>query len=175
MKTLLAFVIGLGLLASAACGRRGAPEAEKTAGRAPGAPAGFSYINTGDLRAKPQLIAGWHSIEDGAWRWMAREAEAVVLVPRRAPANFELRLFFPPDHMSKAGGPVIVSLLLNGALFAQETYAEPGGYVLRKPVPPGILAAGAANLKIRLNRAVPPGDVDKRELGAVVQGFGFVQ
>lgn len=162
LSVILCLLLGL----AGACNRASAPAGNSGAQ--------LSYVNTGDVRARPQLLSGWYGIENASWRWMGREAEAALLVPRQAPLNFELRIVFPPDHMRKAGGPVMVSVLLNDTLFAQETYAEPGSYVIHQPVPPGILAAGTASVKIRLDRAVPPGDVDKRELGAVVQGLGFV-
>ncbi|HUI56950.1 MAG TPA: hypothetical protein VLY04_18370 [Bryobacteraceae bacterium] len=134
----------------------------------------LSFLNLGDLRSRPQLRSGWYGIEDGAWRWMAKEAEAVLRVPAGPPPMFEMQLFFPPDFMQRAGGPVTVSVLLDGRPFAQETYPQPGGYHLLKPIRPNLLAAPATLVTIRLNRAIPPGDADRRELGAVVQGLGFV-
>ncbi len=172
------------LLALASCGRSSVPSAEggpaapsadlaASAGAAPKPE--LSYLNTGEARSKPQLLSGWHAIEEGSWRWMAREGQAVLLAPQQWPVNFELKLFFPSDHMKRAGGPVTVSVLLSGTLFAQETYSRPGVYTLTQPVPPGAVSTAAPKLTIRLNRALPPSDADKRELGAVVQAFGFVK
>jgi len=145
----------------------------QTSGVAPAAEQrSLSYINPGDLRAKPQLLSGWHEIEDGSWRWMSREAEAMLGVPSGAAPAFELHLFFPPDHMRKAGGPVVVTVLLNGAPLAEETYTDPGGYTQSKAVPVGLLAP-PVKVTVRLSRAAPPTATDQRELGAVVSGLGF--
>jgi len=166
------------LLLAGACSRSSIPSAEggPTAGAPGGAPAvkaEFSYINTGDVRAKPQLISGWHGIEDGAWRWAAREAQAVLATPRDLPVNFEMRLYFPDEHMQRVGGPVTVAVLLDGKPFVQETYPAPGPRTILKPVPAGSLSKPATSVTIRLDRAVGPSDADRRELGVVVQGFGF--
>lgn len=149
--------------------QRSAPEREP---REP-APA-FAYINTGDLRARPQLLSGWWPIEDGAWRWMAQHAEAQLAVPSNAEPGFELHLFFPPDQLRKAGGPVTATVLFDGVPFAEESYTIPGQYTLAKPVPSGLLHGPSVKVAIRLSRAAPPTATDQRELGAVVSGFGFV-
>ncbi len=179
MKTtgvLLLFVLAL---SAAGCGETSVPSAgEASRAGSPASTAGkpqFSYINTGDVRAKPQLLSGWYPIEDGAWRWMGKEAQAVLLTPQESPVSFELRLFFPENHMKRAGGPVTVSVLLDGTLFAQETFSKPGNQAIHKPVPAGTLAMPATQVTLRLDRTVPPADVDKRELGAVIQGFGFLK
>lgn len=188
MRIPLLLVLSLLLLLGGACGRSDIPSASDVpnAGTpvAPppaesAAPAAakpqLSYLNTGDVRSKPQLISGWYSIEDAAWRWMSREARAVLLTPRESPVNFELRLFFPSEHMKRAGGPVTVSVLFDGNLFAQQKYTTPGGYTLAKPVPAGTLSSPATQVTIRLDRSVPAAGGDQRELGAVVQGLGFTK
>src|SRR6202023_2304283 len=73
----------------------------------------LSYLNMGDIRTRPQLIDGWYAVEEGAWRWMAKEAEAVLHAPSETPAAYEMLLFFTPDYMQRAGGPVTVSILVN--------------------------------------------------------------
>jgi len=141
----------------------------------PGAkPELLSYLNLGDIRSRPQLVSGWYVIEDGAWRWMAPEAEA-TLRPLPAPAvQFDLQLFFPPDFMRRAGSPVTVSVMLNGQPFTKAVYYEPGGHRLTRVVPRELLARPTTSVSIRVNPAMPPTATDKRELGAVVQGLGFV-
>ncbi len=133
----------------------------------------LSYLDMGDLRSRPQLLSGWYSIEDGAWRWMAKEAQAVLRTPA-APLTFEMLLFFPADYMRRAGGPVTVSVMMDDKRLTEETYAQPGGHRLASAVPQGMLVAPATKVSICLNRAMPPGGSDERELGAVVQRLGFI-
>jgi len=136
----------------------------------------LSHLNLGDIRSKAQLGAGWYGVEDGGWRWMSQQAEAVLRAPAPAAAApvFEMQLFFPPDFMARAGGPVTVSVLLDGRPFARETYLQPGGYRLAQAVSRDRFTAPTVRVAIQLNRAIPPGAADRRELGAVVSRLGFV-
>ena len=140
---------------------------------APGAEPKLSYLNLGDIRSKAQLGSGWYGIEDGGWRWMSKQAEAVLRVPAEAAPVFEMQLFFPPGFMQRAGGPVTVSVMLDGRLLTRETYLQPGGYRLAKSVPRDQLTAPAVRVTFQLSRAMPPGASDQRELGAVVSRLGF--
>lgn len=149
---------------------RGAVSAESMA---PAEPA-LSYLNLGDIRTRPQLVSGWYAVEDGAWRWMAKEGEAVLRTPAGAPVNFEMALYFPPDYMQRAGGPVTVLVAIDGKPFAQEVYIEPGGHQLSKTVNGGFLRSPIAKIRITLNRWLAPSGSEQRELGAVVERLGFV-
>jgi len=138
----------------------------------------LSYLHLGDIRSRAQLVSGWYAIEDGAWRWMAPEAEATLgPLPSQA-VQFELQLFFPPDFMQRAGSPVTVSVALNGKPFTKAIYFDPGGHALAKRVPPELvgelLTWPVTRVSIRVNPYVPPTATDQRALGAVVQGLGFV-
>ena len=146
----------------------------------PGAkpPEMLSYLQLGDIRSRAQLVSGWYAIEDGAWRWMAPEAEATLRPLPDQAVQFELQLFFPPDFMRRAGSPVAVSVILNGKPFTSAMYFEPGGHTLAKRVPPELLGElftwPTTRVSIRVNPYVPPNATDQRALGAVVQGLGFV-
>jgi hypothetical protein len=146
----------------------------------PGAkpPEMLSYLQLGDIRSRAQLVSGWYAIEDGAWRWMAPEAEATLRPLPDQAVQFELQLFFPPDFMRRAGSPVTVSVILNGKPFTSAMYFEPGGHTLAKRVPPELLGElftwPTTRVSIRVNPYVPPNATDQRALGAVVQGLGFV-
>jgi hypothetical protein len=155
-------------------------DSNRSAPELPGArPELLSYLNLGDIRSRPQLVSGWYAIEDGAWRWMAPEAEATLAPPPLdAPAQFELQLFFPPDFMRRAGSPVTVSVMLNGKPFTSAFYYEPGAHRLAKLVPRELLGElltrPATSVSIRVSPYLPPSATDQRALGAVVQGLGFV-
>jgi hypothetical protein len=140
----------------------------------PVAEPGLSYLNLGDIRSKAQLRAGWYGIEDGGWRWMSKRAEAVLRVPADVAPGFEIQLFFPPGFMQRAGGPITLSVLLDGHPLARETYREPGGYRLAHTVTRELLTRPTTLVTLQLDRTVPPGESDRRELGTVVSRLGFV-
>jgi len=134
----------------------------------------LSYLHLGDIRSRAQLISGWYTIEDGAWRWMAPEAEATLRPLPDQAVQFELQLFFPPDFMRRAGSPVNVSVMLNGKPFTSAMYFEPGGHRLAKLVPRELLTWPTTRVSISVNPSIPPSATDQRALGAVVQALGFV-
>ena len=146
----------------------------------PGAkpPEMLSYLQLGDIRSRAQLVSGWYAIEDGAWRWMAPEAEATLRPLPDQAVQFELQLFFPPDFMRRAGSAVTVSVILNGKPFTSAMYFEPGGHTLAKRIPPELLGElftwPTTHVSIRVNPYIPPSATDQRALGVVVQGLGFV-
>lgn len=156
-----------------AYGRRDSTRTPARSVEQPPAEPTMPYLRLGDIRSRPQLISGWHSIEDGGWRWMAKQATAVLGVPADVPLAFQMQLYFPPDHIQRAGGPVTVSVLIDGKPFAEETYSQPGGYRLVKPVPERLLSPPASRIEINLSRSVRATGADLRELGAVVQELGF--
>ena len=80
----------------------------------------LSYLHVGDLRARPQLLGRWYPIEDGGWRWIGKQAQAVLRTPQESSVDFELRLFFPEGHMKRAGGSVAVSVLLENDLLVEQ-------------------------------------------------------
>jgi len=143
-------------------------------GIAPDAAAQWPYLKMGDLRSKPQLVSGWYPIEDGAWRWMAKQAEVVLRTPADPAMSFEMDLFFPPGYMQNAGGPVTVSVRVNGKPLTRRSYFAPGSYHLAAEVPAGLTSFPTSTVSIRLNRALPPSGSELRELGAIVTQLGFV-
>ena len=156
-------------------GSDGPPAVPARSATAPGSDPSLSYLHLGDLRARPQLLGRWYPIEDGSWRWMGKQARAVLRTPQESPVDFELRLFFPKNHPQRAGGPVTVSVLLENELLVEKTYRAAGVYTIRQPVPPGSLPHPVTRITIRLDRAVPATGEERRELGAVVLGFGFAR
>lgn len=132
------------------------------------------YLKTGDLRSKPQLLSGWYPIEDGAWRWMAKQAEVVLHTPAEPGLSFEMQLFFPPGYMQSAGGPVTVSVRVNDKPLTKLSYVTPGSYRLTAMVPAGLATFPTSTVNIRLNRVLPLSGSERRELGAIVTELGFV-
>jgi hypothetical protein len=134
----------------------------------------YSYAQTNDLRVAPQLTTGWYGVEDGAWRWMAKESAATLKNPGVLPAQFEVRLTIPKPLMDSAGGPITFTVTLDGKPLGEEIYKKDGAFVFEKTVQPGMLTPGPVSVTLAVSKA-KPGDPkgDVRELGAIVEGFGF--
>src|SRR5436190_9768516 len=122
----------------------------------------YAYAQTNDLRVAGQLSKGWYQVEDGAWRWMAKEAEATLKNPQTFPSQFEVRLSLPKGTMAAVGGPVTLSVLLNGKPLGEETYAKDGAYHFEKTVQPGMLGPEPITVTMKVNKAkgpIPGGDI----------------
>lgn len=134
----------------------------------------YSYAQANDIRVAPQFVKGWYGVEDGAWRWMAKESVTVLKSPKTFPAQFEVRFTLPKGTMTTVGGPVTFTVLIDDKPLAEETYTQDGNYILQKNVPPGMVGPDPLHVTLRVNKTkapVPGGDV--RELGAVIEGLGF--
>ena len=166
---LLAFAI----VAAGACSKpRDAknPAAPVTTAEAPL----YAYAQTNDLRVAPQLTKGWHQIEDGGWRWMEKASQATLKNPRTFPAQFEVRLTLPKGTIATVGGPVTLMVFLGDKKLGEEKYAKDGSYIFQKTVAPGTVGTQPIEVTLQVDRAkapVPGGDI--RELGAIIEGFGF--
>ena len=143
------------------------------------APRLASSLRMGDGTMARQLASGFYDIEAGAWRWTMQQ----FAVNLRAPAHsaqqgaiLELHLTVPPPSIRKLGS-ITLSAAIGGATLAPETYSKAGEYTYRRDVPANLLAgpAGeAVRIDFQLDKAIPPGDVDKRELGIVASSVGLL-
>jgi hypothetical protein len=172
-KTISIAFLALAMFGAGACSRPKdvpSPAAPVATAEAPL----YAYAQTNDLRVAPQFTKGWYGVEDGGWRWMARESETVLKNPQTFPAQFEVRLALPKGTMANVGGPVTFTVLVNGQPLGEETYPKDGSYVFQKTIAPGALGSELVRVTLRVNKAkapVPGGDI--RELGAIIEGLGF--
>ena len=156
------------------CGGTPPEDAAKNAAPASGpAKPLYSYAQMNDLRVAPQLGMGFFAIEEGGWRWMAKEGRLMLKTPDAPKTQFEVRLTLPKGQVSSLGA-MTLSVLFNDKPFAETTYSADGDYTFTKDVPPGTLVQSPVQVTLRWNKARAPGlGGDARELAAVVVGVGF--
>jgi len=170
---LAALALAAGMLCLPGCGGTPPEDAAKTAAPTSGpAKPLYTYAQMNDLRVAPQLGMGFFAIEEGGWRWMAKESRLVLRAPEGPRAQFEVRLTLPKGQVSSLG-PMALSVLFNDKPFADTTYTVDGDYTFTKDVPPGALTQAPVHVTLRWNKARPPGGGDARELAAVIVGIGF--
>jgi hypothetical protein len=134
-----------------------------------------SVVDMNNVQAAGQLVAGFHSIEAGAWRWTEREFSVSLARPLRAGENgaiLTVRLTVPPITIEKLKS-IQLSAKVNGSPVDPETYTAPGNYVYRREVPASMLAEDPVRVDFALDKAIPPGNPDIRELGLVVLSIGL--
>ena len=135
-----------------------------------------STVRMGDRATASQLTSGFYDIENNSWRWTMQKFAVTLRPPARSSqqgATLEFHLTVPPTTAQKLGS-ITLSASVAGAALAPETYSRAGEYTYRRDIPAGVLSGDAVRVDFQLDKAVPPGDVDKRELGVVASSAGLV-
>jgi len=118
------------------------------------------YVTVSAPEEAGQIVSGIYPD-----RWMGRSATVVLKNPQK-PARLAATFFIPPAARARH-----VALLLEGREVAAATYPSAGTYTLQSA--PVQAASGVATVEINVDRtfsALP----DRRELGMVLAGVGFV-
>lgn len=160
----LGFVLALGV---AGCRRHGADESGP--GRL------LAVVSMSDARGASQLVSGFHSVEEGAWRWTERHFTIDLARPARAEqrgATLAVSLTVPPVSIEKLKS-LTLSAKVNGTALDPETYSAPGNYTYRRELPASALSSDPVRVDFSLDKAIPPGNPDIRELGVVVLSIGL--
>jgi hypothetical protein len=114
------------------------------------------------------LAGGWHGLEEGSWRWTAREF-SVMFRHWVEPGGARLTMSFAlPEAVLSKTGPVRLEAAVNGGSLPPQTYATAGMHAYSTPVPAECIADGATRVDFRLDRALPADAADQRERGLVV-------
>ncbi len=132
-----------------------------------------SRVQTGDPKLAAQLLKGWHTIEEGSWRWTERQFSLALKIPASGkPATLEMKFAAPEPLLAKLGS-VTVTARVNGAALPAQSYDKPGEQFYRRSVSGATLSGDVARVDFELDRALPPTETDRRELGLVVISVGF--
>jgi hypothetical protein len=129
-----------------------------------------STIQMGDPKMSPQLMAGLHEVENNAWRWTERQFTIALRPPAgasRQGATLSLKLTVPPVVIAN-GKSVTLSASIDDTPLAPETYSKAGEYAYKRDVPAGALAGDRVRVQFTLDKAIPPSESDRRELGVIV-------
>lgn len=160
------------LLAGAACKRRERVRVQHTEEEAPQL---ATTVHVADPRSSAQLVSGFHDIEQGAWRWTAGKFSVVLRTPRGAAekgAVLRLKLSVPDPVISNLK---VVSLgaAVGESRLAPETFTQSGEFTYEREVPAEALTGESAKIDFFLDKSLPAGAVDLRELGVIVTSVGF--
>jgi hypothetical protein len=134
-----------------------------------------SFVHMADPKAAPQLLKGFHPIEQNAWRWTAGSFSVVLHPPVQAAekgAVLNLKFAVPDPVIAKLKA-VSLTASINGQPLGPETYTQPGEFTYSREVPAKLAFGDAVNIDFTLDKYLPPGDVDQRELGVIVTSVGL--
>jgi hypothetical protein len=170
--TIASLLLALFVLAPAGCKSR--KKARNTATVEDGQL--VSVVNTGDPRAAAQLVRGFHAIENDAWRWAMKSFVVSLRRPTGAAQNgarLELKFVYPEVVFKKAGATTI-SATINGVALPPETYSAAGEGTYARDIPATALTTDPVTIEFSVDKAIPPGDQDLRELAIVVTSVGLL-
>jgi len=166
-RLIIALAIGL-TIAATSCKRAPRP--------APAAANLVSVVQMGDPRTSTQLVSGFYPLEDNTWRWTAGKFSAELKPPAGAGENgakLELKLNVP-DVVIKTLGSITLTASAGEARLTPQRFTEPGNYVYTVDVPAEFLRSDSVTIEFSTDKAIPPGQTEKRELAVVVTSVGLV-
>lgn len=171
------FTVSVLLCAALVAGGIGCKRAKKTRVEATdeAGPTLAQVVNMADARASVQLLKGFHDVEGNAWRWTMGKFSVTLRPPLNASqkgATLVVKMNIPEAIMGQVKSTTLTANV-NGAAIAGETYTKAGEYTYSKDVPASALGADAVTVDFALDKFLPPGAADQRELGVVVSSIGF--
>jgi len=134
-----------------------------------------STVTMGDSEAAAQLLNGFYDVEGGSWRWTMSHFSVILAVPEGA-ADKETELvmqFTIPQAVIDKLGPITLSAQAGEVALPPETYTQAGDHVYRKKLPATAVTGEAVTLTFSLDKALPPSETDRRELGVIVTSIGL--
>lgn len=128
-----------------------------------------------DKRAPSQLLEGWYNLEDNSWRWTASHFNVLLRPPLGSARNgavLKLLLNIPQPLIERVGSTTL-SATINGTPLGPETYSQTGSFTYSREIPGKILMEPSVKVEFTLDKYLPSGTAEGRELGLVVTAVGF--
>ncbi len=139
-------------------------------------PSGLAtMVHAADPRSALQLVRGFHSVEQNAWRWTAGSFAVTLRPPAGAAqkgATLQLK-FVLPDAVIDKLKQMTLTATVNGQKLAPETYAKSGEYTYSRDVPGAALTQDVVNVEFALDKFLPASPEDQRDLGVIMTMVGF--
>jgi hypothetical protein len=134
-----------------------------------------SVVRMGDPKAAPQLLKGFYNIESNSWRWTAGTFAVALRPPRKAAllgATLHFHFVLPEAILSKLK-TLSLSAKVNGTPLSPETYTKQGEFDYSRDIDGKLLAGEAVNVEFSLDKFVPAGMIEDRELGVIATSAGL--
>jgi len=138
-------------------------------------PALLSSLHMADAQAAPQLLTGFYAVEQNAWRWTAKEFTVILGLPAGAKekgARLRFR-FVIPEVVHQKLGNLTLTLSVGGQALHRQTFTSAGQQELVCDIDRQWLGGDGLTVHFSLDKALPPGPVDRRELGVVAQSISL--
>lgn len=135
-------------------------------------------VSMADESLAPQLLRGFHAVEQGGWRWTESKFAVALKPPRHASSNgatLELKCSLPETVLAR-DREVNVAASIDGIPLPAAKITASGIQELRWKVPPDALRGkSGVTAEFAVSPFLPPSDTDRRELGLIVHTAGLVK
>jgi hypothetical protein len=141
-----------------------------------GPPRMAAMLLMADQTSSPQLLEGFYGLEDKSWRWTAGHFGVVLSIPPMAArdgAVLKMQLSIPKPLIDRVKTSTLTAQI-GGTKLSPESFTQPGSFTFVRDVPAKLLQEDSVRVDFALDRFLPAGSVDGRELGLVVTSVGFV-
>ncbi|HVW86752.1 MAG TPA: hypothetical protein VHB50_18835 [Bryobacteraceae bacterium] len=140
-----------------------------------GGPQIAAVVRTNDPATSAQLLSGFYGVEGGAWRWTAGKFSVLLRSPlggaqRGATLHFAFTI---PDVAIEKLKTITLTASAGGTKLKSESYSKPGPYTFTADVPARMLAADSIRVDFELDKSIPAGAVDQRELGVIAAAISI--
>lgn len=134
-----------------------------------------AVVHVADPKTSFQLLKGFYALEGNSWRWTAGRFSVVLRAPagaRDKGATLRLKVNVP-EAIAGRLGPQTLSARAGSVALPPETFPQPGDYEYARDVPAAAFETDSIQIEFSLDKALPPGQVDQRELGIIVTTVGL--
>jgi hypothetical protein len=134
-----------------------------------------SVVAASDTKAADQLLRGFFDLEGGAWRWTLPKFAVSLRTPPGAKKDGALLRgeLVLPEPVFKKTGPIKVTAQLNGKPIGHYTLTVVGPNNFAVPVPAAVFTTDVQTYELVLDKWLPAGEIDPRELGLIFVSLGL--
>jgi hypothetical protein len=135
-----------------------------------------SSLQLGAASSESQVLGGFYSIEQSAWRWTAKRFSALLRTPpgaatTGAKVSFQ---FYLPDIQVEKFGAFTLSGNVDGYPLGARTYSKAGQYIYSASVPREALKSGLVTVNLHFDKGAVGVNGDHRELAVVASAISLV-
>jgi hypothetical protein len=175
-KNRLAVLLVLTLSGAACTGKHNSVTVQNEEPPASTKPALASVVRMNDPQTSAQLVKGFYSIEGGSWRWTAGKfAARLQIPPGAAQSGATLNLNFSvPDAVLQKLGKITITGSINGMALKPAEFEKSGPAIYTADIAPSQLTGDSVEVDFALDKSIPPGATDRRELGVIATSVALV-
>ena len=134
-----------------------------------------SSFRVNDPGAPAQLVKGFSGLESGTWRWTAGNFSVLLKTPpgsSQSGATLTLALVVSNDVLTVVRTQTLTASI-GGKTLKSEKYTTAGNHTFTADVPAASLTGDTVTIDFSVDKPLPPGPADRRELAVITTAIGL--